>query len=88
MRQLVLSLLASLLMLVVAGLAMACANDREAERTERKFRSQYNKYGPEEKRKGYTPGGEGTNPLPYLSVGAVLLIGAGAMCLRGRGKDV
>jgi hypothetical protein len=87
MRPLVLASLASLLLFSAVPPARACVNDREVDRAEREFKSQYNgkplrgepapEYAPPPAREG--------GPLAWLGGGSLLLAGACLVCFRRTG---
>ena len=85
MRRLVPGLSALVLLAAAALPARACINDREVNRAEREFKSQYRQTAPTTQ-PAPSPSGtqESTLPLAFLGGGAVLLLGATATVLSPR----
>jgi hypothetical protein len=83
MRPLLLASLASLVLCGAGTPARACVNDREVDRSERQFKSQYNIDPPAgDPVPGYAPKGQANDPLVWLGGGSLLFLGACALCLR------
>jgi len=76
----------SALMLLAAALpARACINDREVNRAEREFKSQYRQTAPTGQPAPSPPQSrDSALPLAFLGGGAVLLLGATATVLKPR----
>ncbi len=85
MRHLVPGLSALVILAAVALPAWACINDREVNRAEREFKSQYRQTVPTGQPAAYPSAPqESTLPLAFLGGGTVLLLGATATILRPR----
>lgn len=81
MRHFITSALLSFLAMAVANTtAQACINDREVERIEREFKSQY-QVEPQPKDVSPEPANQGV-PLALSGTGVVLLLGSVVVCLK------
>jgi hypothetical protein len=78
--------LTALLLLASVMPVRACINDREVNRTEREFKSQYLQ-PPPATNPSPTPSQEPVMPVAFLGGGAVLLIGATLMVLNPRQRS-
>jgi hypothetical protein len=75
MRRLILKFTALLLLAAIASPVLACINDREVNRSEREFKSQY--MAPTPMSVPVTqPSQDSWMPFAFLGGGAVLLVGA------------
>ena len=78
-------LLCAAILLLMAGSARACINDREVGNAEREFKSSYmggtptGEAVPDES----SPSGDTTVPIAVLGTGSVLLLGAMVISLKG-----
>jgi hypothetical protein len=85
MGRLILRLSALMLLAVAALPARACINDREVNRAEREFKSQYLQTAPETQPAPDPSGTQETAlPIAFLGGGGVLLLGATATVLNLR----
>jgi hypothetical protein len=75
MRRLILKFTALLLLAAIATPVLACINDREVNRSEREFKSQYMTPTPTNQ-PSTQPSQDSWTPFAFLTGGAVLLVGA------------
>ncbi len=87
MRRAILGLSALFLLTALALPAPACVNDREVNRSEREFKSQYLEQPPAATPEPSPPSSQ-TVPYAFLGAGAVLLLGATVSVLKvGKRSD-
>jgi hypothetical protein len=84
MGRLILGPAALLLLAAVATPVRACINDREVERAEREFKSQYLELAPASEPLSPSPGQ--MMPIALLGGGAVMLVGATLTIVKPRGR--
>ncbi|HKI38352.1 MAG TPA: hypothetical protein VKA46_41265 [Gemmataceae bacterium] len=83
MRHVIVGLSGLFLLAAVALPARACINDREVNRSEREFKSQYLQPPPAPASEPSSPQSQGL-PMAFLGGGAVLLLGATVTVLNVR----